>query len=368
MKTCSYCGKENKENAIQCFECGTELPAVIPDYVNAVETSSTEDDFFPEPEPPLSARVPITYGTDNGFSFPDWDAIHVYVTREFARSEWHDVYLSIARCWLRQLKEDLGGKYRCRETDDFFLLWAESPAAGEELLEHATKCLRVLESQIKPLLARELYGKRTIIAFSDLDDYFSYLAHFYPDGTYAQSGAAFIPAGYAHIVLPLTHRFTVKRALGHELVHNCLFQYQMPTWVNEGLAQRLENVLSGGRFLLTREMADLHHAYWNEQTIQSFWSGNSFHDPEGSGLSYELAQVLVEVLARDWSTFLDFVAAADWRDAGQDAARRILVQCLGDAVGGFLGDGDWRPNRKAISALIEAQWKPSSPEREKAKA
>jgi hypothetical protein len=44
-----------------------------------------------------------------------------------------------------------------------------------------------------------------------------------------------------------------------------------------------------------------------------------------------------------------FVQAARWEDAGQDAALNILSKDLGDVAGTFLGQGNWRPSRKAIA-------------------
>jgi hypothetical protein len=106
--------------------------------------------------------------------------------------------------------------------------------------------------------------------------------------------------------------------------------------------------------ILTRELAEEHRAYWNEQNIQEFWAGLSFQKPgEVNKLSYSLSLILLEVLSNPWSDFLDFVQNADFRDAGQDAAQKWLGRCLGEAVSGFLGHGNWRPNRKAIADIWE---------------
>jgi hypothetical protein len=50
--------------------------------------------------------------------------------------------------------------------------------------------------------------------------------------------------------------------------------------------------------------------------------------------------------------FVEFIKAADWRDAGQDAALNFLEQDLGEVLGGFLGPGNWRPQRKAIAGYL----------------
>jgi len=45
------------------------------------------------------------------------------------------------------------------------------------------------------------------------------------------------------------------------------------------------------------------------------------------------------------------VKNADWRDGGQDAALACLDVNLSDIAGGFLGPGNWRPQRKTITDL-----------------
>jgi hypothetical protein len=98
-----------------------------------------------------------------------------------------------------------------------------------------------------------------------------------------------------------------------------------------------------------------HHAHWTEQNIQEFWSGASFYvGDERNNLSYSLAEILTEFLSKDWSAFLEFIAEADYRDAGQDASLRILNRCLGETVGQFLGPGNWRPQRRVIAERVRA--------------
>jgi len=106
--------------------------------------------------------------------------------------------------------------------------------------------------------------------------------------------------------------------------------------------------------ILDRELAKEHHAWWNEENIQGFWAGTSFYGPdEGNKLSYSLGEIMVELLSNNWAYFLNFVQNADPRHGGQDAALKCLDRCLGEILGGFLGPGEWRPNRKAIAELWE---------------
>ena len=97
------------------------------------------------------------------------------------------------------------------------------------------------------------------------------------------------------------------------------------------------------------ELAERHHAFWNEDLIQSFWAGTSFQEGgDATELSYSLAEVFVHLLSEDRATFLEFLSRAHYDDAGQTAALDCFGQSLGDVAATFLGDGNWRPVRKAI--------------------
>jgi hypothetical protein len=168
------------------------------------------------------------------------------------------------------------------------------------------------------------------------------------------SGGIFIRRGYAHIALPYGDTLTAQHTLAHELAHNLLCHLPMPLWLNEGLAVTIERQMTRRSFTLDRDLADRHRNYWSEENIQSFWSGRSYDEPgDGSQLSYSLGEILVALLAEQGPAFAEFVKAADWRDGGQDAAVNFLGKGLEEVLTGFLGPGDWRPQRKAIRELLE---------------
>lgn len=77
----------------------------------------------------------------------------------------------------------------------------------------------------------------------------------------------------------------------------------------------------------------MHQQFWNEETIQEFWSGKSFLRPdEGNLLSYDLARILVEQFSHDWESFKPFVQQAQLADAGHEAATTLLGVDLGSTV------------------------------------
>lgn len=109
----------------------------------------------------------------------------------------------------------------------------------------------------------------------------------------------------------------------------------------------------------------MHLRFWNPATIQEFWAGASFHrTDDGHLLSYELARVVVEQMARDWEAFQAFVATAKRQDAGAAAAREALGVDLGAYVGALLQIDDsagWAPHPAGWGAQALAEPSGSTP-------
>ena len=91
-----------------------------------------------------------------------------------------------------------------------------------------------------------------------------------------------------------------------------------------------------------------HRAHWDEDTIQDFWSGESFRTPgEAFELSYGLAAVLFDVIKKELDpppeAFRSFIQNAECSDGGAAAAQKYLRVELSELVEIFLGPGEWKP-------------------------
>ncbi len=134
----------------------------------------------------------------------------------------------------------------------------------------------------------------------------------------------------------------------HELTHACLAHLPLPLWLNEGLAVTMEHAICNYRLHNRHERLPEHTAFWNQATMQGFWSGDAFGQPdEGSSLSYELASWCVQALVRDYDAFAAFANEASFEDAGNSAAITHYGFNLGVLVEQFLGRGTWRPDPSA---------------------
>lgn len=396
VKRCSYCGKENEADRERCFVCGTTIPAATagsaaadetagatgprdaerahldaaPGFcfycgkVNAADAKCCErcqsqlppeppdgDQFTVEPDAPDVSEFPLSFQTENGFSYPDWDAVWGVARARYQEAGYELLYRQLARVWLRQLKADLGGAYFAYESQNFLLLCAAGRDISHKLLESAEQYLDRIVQALQFLAPPPALGKRLILIFHDADDYYAYISHFYAEGTHGYSSGCFFQTSYMHIAIQMQDLLSAQHTLAHELLHNCMYHLDIPAWLNEGLAQAIERSLTHRPYRLDHDMMDRHRTFWNSQNIQEFWLGKSFHDPQANELAYDLSEVLVQLLGQDWESLLGFAEKADWRDGGQDAALRTLGKCLGETVGGLLGEGNWRPNRRAIAAL-----------------
>jgi len=164
--------------------------------------------------------------------------------------------------------------------------------------------------------------------------------------------------GYPHFVFPHYDQFhDLERVMSHELTHALVSHLPLPLWLNEGIAVTMEEAIAGGMHARrTVELLDQHPDFWNEETMQEFWSGASFSRPdEGNGLSYGLAHLLTANLAHDFDRFRGFALAAHAADAGESAAREHLGISLGHMVGALLGEGDWEPQPERWTHETQAQ-------------
>lgn len=347
---CIYCGADNPVKRRTCIVCHNDL-------ISERDVTEAHDELVSSKQPVDISGLNPSSTVENGFSYPDWDALVGQVEKKYSKEDWSAIYVELAQQWLLQLKADLGGNYHCYESEYFLLLCAEGAAPSRTILGYAEGSLTALRKYGERLLPPREYRKRAILVFNDQEDYYAYISHFYPDGTHSLSAGITVNRGYVHIAFRFTWVFSAKPVITHELVHDGIAHLRVPTWVHEGLAQKLERMVAGQGFDLDGELAARHHALWDEQNIQEFWAGVSFYGPdEHNELSYSLAYILVELLCENWDRFLDFVLEADYRDAGQDASLHALERCLGETAAGFLGSGNWRPHRKAIATLQQQRW------------
>lgn len=301
-----------------------------------------------ETEPPKVIESFELFAKSNSrLPVPDWPRVEESLAATFATEGANEIWSKVSLYWMHAMRQALGEGFTVASSDNFHLL---SPGTAREqtlFLEFAERCGKRILRLLDGIAKDEGFGKWCVIAFANENQYYEYVANYYPDeGEFAFSGGMYINHGYGHFVCVHDQMSAIEPVIAHELTHMHLTHLSLPAWVDEGLAVNTEQILCPPRssLYLPHEMKAKHGDFWNAETIQEFWSGKSFlRTDDGNMLSYDLAKHMVTLLSQDRARFMAFVNAAALADSGQAAAARHLGNPLETAVEYVLGEGQWQP-------------------------
>jgi hypothetical protein len=313
-----------------------------------------------QPELINLSQLDGAFSFEEGYSRPDWPLISKTIQQQVTGSvDLETAWNEVARQWVCQLQSNLGGIYRVKESRRFILLAGlEDREADENILSFVERTLEQIITQLRDAAWNTGHGKHVILLFTEDDDYYQYVSYFHRDGFHPTSGGCLLSRGYVHVAAPY-EPFRIRQMLAHELTHNCLVHLPLPLWLNEAIAILFERAVATSRLpVLDHDQRERHLACWNPANIQEFWSGVSFRKPGDSNhLSYSLAEIALNLLQEQKGDWIEFLKRAHWSDAGQTAAIDCLGIDLGNVMSTFLGEGNWRPSRKAMKALWQAATK-----------
>jgi hypothetical protein len=286
-----------------------------------------------------------------GYPVVDWEKVRAWVDGIDPERRRAEAWSACERAWLLHFRDALGAGFRLDESDGAALVSSLEPDVARATLEYMERTVRRIGAVLEGIVQLAPWGKDILIVFDDEDGYYRYVSHYYSEtGDFAFSGGMHINAGCSHFVTVKRELRLLEATIVHEMTHACLEHLPLPTWLNEGLAVNTEQRLAGAPRLALGDPGKLHdklRRFWSAVRIQDFWSGSAFHLPDSQALSYELARILVEQLARDWKPFVQFVLRAERADAGAAAARERLGIDLGELVIALLERDtprSWAPN------------------------
>ena len=262
-------------------------------------------------------------------------------------SKFNQYYLEcLVPCWLLGIKDDLHDKYQLYTSNNFYLLTSEDEKFISSFL---TSLENIRKRIIRGLgkLHQETDEKLPVIIIDDIEKYYEYISYYYPEeGTFSESGGVFLRELIPHFVFPQVNKDSTISVAAHELTHALLSHQELPLWLDEGMAVNMEATITNfNPFRLTQEKHHKHLTFWDRDTIQEFWSGQSFSRPdEGNELSYQLAQLITRSLAENHDAFYAFVNDANYQDAGEASLRKHYDLSLGDIIENVFGEGDWQPS------------------------
>lgn len=283
-----------------------------------------------------------------GLPILDWQAALEWSEQASSAA---NALMDCKRGWLLHLRDALGQGYELRESAHAAVLSTGGERFASTMLDFVERTRRRIAVTLEGLATFRADDREILIIFDDPETYYRYVSHAYPeDGEFAFSSGMFLHAGSPHFVTMQAEHQTVERVIAHEMTHASLAHLPIPLWLNEGLAVNVEDRLMGKlpKLFEPAEMRQKHLAFWSSDTIQEFWSGHSFGRPDdGCMLSYDLAQILVEILAGHWSQFRAFAAAASYQDAGTFAASEHMSLDLGESIAAIFEQSSaagWRPD------------------------
>lgn len=286
----------------------------------------------------------------DGVPVLDWAALNAWAAGQGEGAVASRALDQGRRAWLLHLRDWLGDPMVLHETAEAYILSTLAPRPRKSMADYVART-RVRVGRLLQGLARLAPEEKNIVLVLDNEeDYYRYVATYYPsEGEFAFSGGMFINAGCPHFVVVQADLATIEPVIAHEMTHSALSHLRLPVWLDEGIAVNTEHKLAGATRLIytPHEIHAMHRRFWNEATIQEFWSGASFHrSDEGQLLSYQLARTMVEQLASEWEAFRAFVSQARREDAGAAAARSALSVDLGACVAALVEANDpqgWHP-------------------------
>lgn len=279
---------------------------------------------------------------DEFFPRPEWHRLRAWIMAEFPQ-RCDDAWYQVERWWLELVANHLGGCYIVEESPHFLLLLPEPARKARRLLDFAELARGRLLDILSRALEHRREGLHPLLSFEDARTYYQFLSYYGRDGEQAGSSGCFLANRYHQCVALWGNDMRVlESVLTHELTHALLFGCPIPLWLEEGLAELMpELILGHSSFRVDRHAPAQQRQCWSKHGLGGFWDGSAFRCPHRSECAYQLAGVLIRVIAERGRPLDRFVAEASWDDAGAAAASQWLDCDLGTLVEGFLGPGDW---------------------------
>jgi hypothetical protein len=246
-----------------------------------------------------------------------------------------------------------------RESTNFFALSALTVRETEVLLDYAERALKRNLATLGDIASNCGLGKFVVMVVPSEDDYYRYVSEYYPqEGEFAFSGGMYLQHGYGHFVFCKGSMDTMEPTLVHELSHALVDHLAIPAWVNEGLAVNTERRWAPRPpQFKPHELARKHSRFWNDETMQQFWSGKSYlRTDEGNLLSYDLSQRLVALIGQDHERLTRFVNQSNLQDSGGKAAMDVLGMTLGELTEEVIGAHFVAPDSGKWDQEVEKGW------------
>ncbi len=263
------------------------------------------------------------------------------------QAELQDFNRQLTIFWLLHLRDSLGIDYKLYQSDEVFLLSSQN----ERIIKLTMDFLKSGRERVLKALPglTAAFGDLLAIMINEGEQYYDYTGKYNSGkGQTILSAGVFIKSVLPHFVTNETQLTLAEPTIIHEMTHYHLAHLELPLWLDEGLAVNVERVIAKNappaEYLV--ELYEKHIAYWDHQTIQNFWSGDTYSHSTKAELAYDLGRMLVYHLAKHKHAFKQFVEDSNRLDSGAKAAMTHLDMTLGQIVCSLLNkpyNTRWEP-------------------------
>lgn len=306
-------------------------------------------------------NLSLVWDDQHALPVPDWVACEP--DEALSDEEKNQHWSNAAASWLDKLGASFSEPLTLRESANFFALSALTARETEVLLDYAERALKRNLATLGNIASDDGLGKHVVIILPNEDDYYQYVSEYMSEydpheGEFAFSSGMFLHHGYEHFVFCKGSMDAMEPTLVHELAHALVAHLPMPAWVNEGLAVNTERRWAPRPpQYQAHELAKKHSRFWNDETMQQFWSGKSYLRPDdGNLLSYDLAQRLIALIGQDHERLTSFVHLSSSQDGGSQAALDVLGTTLGELTEEAIGAHFAEPDSGQWNQEVEKGW------------
>jgi hypothetical protein len=239
---------------------------------------------------------------ENGVPYINWKKVRAEgATHPARRTERY--YTSLIKRWLALFPAAFGGTFTLLESPDVLYYTYFEPDVARERFQIICEIRAKLIEVLGDIVPKEYVGKNLILEFGTLEDYYRYIAHYYPKPTnkkkavFPSSAGVMLSGGYMHIALSHFARRSLSSIVSHELSHVWLAYYRPPSWLNEGIATNVESMFGASRLLWEmpqyRSLVDEPFSTWTKKMFKSFVSGRMTGRYKYQHTFYQTAFVVV---------------------------------------------------------------------------
>jgi hypothetical protein len=285
--------------------------------------------------------------TQKGLLIPQWDEIETRFKSSPLKSR---PYLRslFSMSWCKHWSSISSNKMKVYTSPNLVLISYDDDKRNELLLKFAEKAYQEIHSFTGGMLTKQEARRHLVIHVTSEDYYlFEDINHtgwLEPVST----GGKFCPGVVPYMIFHSNEGSDLPDiVLAHELCHSLMSIKKLPLWLDEALACTIEKKITGVSSYDWSLKTGLENVdFWDWETIQFFWTGESFSMEESQKFSYLLAQGLMNCIIKNHGKqFFVFAKHASKYDAGNAAAKKYLGCDLSQIASEYLGSDDWRPNQ-----------------------